>query len=57
VVVHLSSCITKENHHAPPCPYLDYLKALIERLGLEWAADTVISPTAEQRRQSGIYPA
>jgi predicted metal-binding protein len=56
VVVQLSSCITKENFHAPPCPHLDYLKALIKRLDLDMAGDTVISATAEKRRQAGVYP-
>jgi len=56
VVVQLSSCITKENFHAPPCPHLDYLKALIKRLDLDMAGDTVISATAEKRRQTGAYP-
>lgn len=55
VIVHLSSCITKENFHAPPCPHLDYLKALVQRLGLDLSEDTVISNTAEKRRQDGVY--
>lgn len=56
VIVQLSSCITKENFHAPPCPHLDYLKALIKRLDLDLAVDTVISQTSEKRRQAGAYP-
>jgi predicted metal-binding protein len=54
-VVHLSSCITKDNFHAPPCPHLDYLRTLIQRVGLECVDDTVISPTSEKRRQQGLY--
>ena len=57
VVVHLSSCITKENFHALPCPHLDYLKALVQKLGLDLAEDTVLSATAEKRRQDGVYKA
>ena len=55
IVVQLSSCITTDNHHGPPCPHLDYLKTLIGKLGLDICQDTVISPKAEQRRQAGIY--
>ncbi len=55
IVVQLSSCITKDNYHGPPCPHLDYLKELIERLGLDVSENTSISPKAEERRKSGIY--
>ena len=55
IVVQLSSCITKDNHHGPPCPHLDYLKALVAKLGLDLREDTVISQTAEQRRADGVY--
>ncbi len=55
IVVHLSSCITKDNHHGPPCPHLDYLKELIGKLNLDVVDDTNISPTAERRREEGIY--
>ncbi len=56
-VVQLSSCVTKDNYHAPPCPHLGYLKALIAKLGLDVREDTSISKTAEKRRQEGIYQA
>lgn len=55
IVVHLASCITNDNYHAPPCPHLAYLKTLIARLGLDMRAGTVISQKAEQRRQEGKY--
>jgi len=55
IVVQLSSCITKDNYHGPPCPHLDYLKTLIAKLGLDVREGTVISKKAEQRRQAGIY--
>jgi len=55
IVVHLSSCITKDNYHGPPCPHLDYLKALVAKLGLEVREDTWVSKRAEQRRAEGIY--
>ena len=55
IVVHLSSCITKDNYHGPPCPHLDYLRVLIGRLDIEVRDDTAISHKAEERRQAGIY--
>ena len=55
IAVHFASCISKDNYHAPPCPHLDYLKTLVERLGLDWVEDSWISRTAEQRRRQGIY--
>ena len=55
IVVQLSSCMTKDNFHAPPCPHLDYLKTLISRIGLDICCDTVISEKAEQRRHEGLY--
>jgi predicted metal-binding protein len=55
IVVQLSSCITRDNCHALPCPHLDYLKAIIAKRGLDVREDTYISQTAEKRRQEGIY--
>jgi predicted metal-binding protein len=55
IVVQLSSCITKNNFHAPPCPHLDYLKSLIARLGLDVREDTVIDEKSEKRRKEGLY--
>ena len=55
VVVQLSSCVTNDNYHAPPCPHLAYIKTLIERIGLDARDSTVISDKSEQRRQGGKY--
>jgi hypothetical protein len=55
VVVQFSSCITKDNFHAPPCPHVEYLKTLVERIGIDFRADTVVSETSERRRQEGRY--
>ena len=55
IIVQLSSCITKDNYHAPPCPHLDYIISLIEKVGLDYACDTVISEKSEQRRKDGTY--
>ena len=55
IVVQLSSCLAKDNYHAPPCPHLDYIKTLIERIGLDVQEGTVISEKSEQRRGEGRY--
>jgi len=56
IVVHLASCITRDNFHAPPCPHLDYLKGLIKgKLGLDLVEDTYISKKSEKLREKGVY--
>ena len=55
VVVHLSSCITKDNHHGPPCPHLEYLEALIGKLGVDMVRDTTVSAKSEKLRAEGVY--
>jgi len=57
LMVQLSSCITKDNYHGPPCPHLDCLKTVVGKLGLDLAEGTAISSKAEQRRACGIYKA
>ncbi|MHC4461252.1 MAG: CGGC domain-containing protein [Planctomycetota bacterium] len=55
IVVHLASCMTKDNFHSSPCPHLDYLKGLIAKLGLDVCEDTYIDEKSEKRRKAGIY--
>ncbi len=55
IVVHLASCMTKDNYHSSPCPHLDYLKCLIEKLGLDICEDTFIDEKSEKRRKEGVY--
>jgi len=55
VVVQLSSCMTNDNYHAPPCPHLTYIKTLIAHVGLDARDSTVISEKSERRRQGGTY--
>ena len=55
IVVQLSSCITKDNYHAPRCPHAAFLRELVARAGLACREDTVISAKSEQRRQDGTY--
>lgn len=53
--IKLSSCISKDNYHGPPCPNLEYIKKLIDKTGLKYSMDTTVSEKAETRRNSGIY--
>jgi predicted metal-binding protein len=55
LVVHLSTCITKESHHHPACPYLADLKSMVSSAGLDCREDTYISLLAEKRRAAGQY--
>ena len=55
IIVQLSSCITKDNYHAPPCPHRDYIRSLVSKIGIDYLEDTVISKTAQGRREAGIY--
>jgi predicted metal-binding protein len=56
LVVHLSSCITRDSYHGPPCPHLDYLRKMIGgKLGLDVVEGTTVSKTAEKRRKAGRY--
>lgn len=55
IIVQLSSCITKDNYHAPPCPHRDYIRTLVSKIGMDYLEDTVISKTAQRRRDEGIY--
>lgn len=55
IVVKFASCITKDNHHGPKCPHLDYLVTLVDRLGLDYSFDTHISRKSERLRDQGVY--
>jgi len=55
IVVQLASSITKDNYHRPPCPHFDYIRQLIEKLGLDACEDTSISRKSDQRRGQGTH--
>ena len=55
VVVHFSSCIAYDNHHGPPCPHLDYLKALVAKLGVDVVEGTRESSRSRRLREEGVY--
>ncbi len=55
ILVKLASCVTRDNHHGPPCPHIDYLKLLISRLGLAVSEDTHLSAKSIRLREEGVY--
>jgi len=56
IIVHFSSCITRESYHGPKCPHLDYMKDMIEKkLSLDLMDATAISMTSEKLREKGVY--
>ncbi|MFZ5966712.1 MAG: CGGC domain-containing protein [Bacillota bacterium] len=55
VVVHLSSCITTDNHHYDRCPHIDYIKGILEKKGWFVVEGSYISKGAEKGRAAGIY--
>ena len=55
IIVQFSSCITKDNFHASPCPHFDYIKGLIKKLELDICEDTVINEKSVLRREAGMY--
>ncbi len=57
ILVKFASCISKESYHGPKCPHLEYLQALVAKLGLDVSFDTAISARAEKLRQEGVYEA
>lgn len=54
-VVHLSTCITRSNHHGPRCPNIEYIKGQVARAGFDCVEDSRISDLAEKRRREGMY--
>ncbi len=55
VVAHLSSCISKENFHSPPCPHVEYIRTLLGRHKLAIKDGSTVSETARKRREEGVY--
>jgi len=55
VVIHLASCVCSDNYHRPPCPHLDYIRAIIERKGYPCVLGTYISKGTSKKREDGTY--
>ena len=56
VVIHFASCVCSDNAHRLPCPFINRMKALLNRKGFNnIVLGTHISKKAEEKRQAGIY--
>ena len=56
VVIHFASCVCSDNSHRLPCPFMNRMKALLNRKGFNNIVNgTHISKKAEEKRQKGIY--
>jgi len=56
VVVHFASCVCSDNSHRLPCPFMNRMKALLNRKGFNnIVLGTHVSQKAEEKRNSGIY--
>ena len=56
VVIHFASCVCSDNSHRLPCPFMNRMKALLNRKGFNnIVLGTHVSQKAEAKRQAGIY--
>lgn len=56
IIIHLSSCMTSDNHHYDRCPTIDYIKNIINKKGFSNIVEgSYISKNAEIKRKNGIY--
>lgn len=56
VSVHLSSCMTTDNHHYDRCPHIDYIKNILSKKGYTNVIEgTYLSKGADRKRDEGIY--
>ncbi|MDR3210634.1 MAG: CGGC domain-containing protein [Planctomycetota bacterium] len=55
VVVHLSTCITRESHHGPRCPHIGYIQRQVAEAGLPCREDSRVSTLSEAKRREGRY--
>ncbi len=56
VAVHFASCVCSDNAHRQPCPFMNRMKALLQRKGFNnIVLGSHISKKAEAKRQAGIY--
>jgi predicted metal-binding protein len=56
VAIHLSSCMTTDNHHYDRCPHIDYIKDIIAKRGYNNLVEgSYISDNAEKKRDQSIY--
>lgn len=54
--VHLSSCMSFDNHHSDRCPFIDSIKDAVKKQGFTNIFEgSKRSVTAARRREEGIY--
>ncbi|WP_053955529.1 CGGC domain-containing protein [Inediibacterium massiliense] len=56
VSIHLSSCMTTDNHHYDRCPHIDYIKNILNKKGFYHIIEgTYITKSATHLREKGVY--
>ena len=56
VAVHLATCMVTDNRHHDRCPYVDYIKHIINKNGFENIVEgTYQSQVSRKRREKGEY--
>lgn len=56
VAIHFASCVVTDNRHHDRCPYVDYMKEIIQKNGFENIVEgTYQSQASRKRREQGIY--
>ena len=56
VVIHFASCVCSDNSHRLPCPFMNRMKALLNRKGFNnIILGTHVSKKAQVKRDAGIY--
>lgn len=54
--VHLSSCMSLDNHHSDRCPFIDTIKEAVKKQGFTNIFEgSKLSKTAQKKREEGIY--
>ena len=56
VAVHLASCVVTDNRHHDRCPYVDYIREIIQKNGFENIVEgTYQSQASRKLREEGVY--
>ncbi len=56
VIIHFATCICSDNSHRLPCPFMNRMKALLNRKGFNnIVLGTHVSKKAQAKRDAGIY--
>ena len=56
VAVHLATCVVTDNRHHDRCPYVDYMREIIEKNGFKNIVEgTYQSQASRKLREAGVY--